>query len=160
MIVKEIPYGSALYAQMKELRESVLRHPLGLILTENDIQGEEDQIHIAAIENNAVVGTVILKPLSNDVVKLRQMAVAPEMHGRGVGRDLVRFAEDVACTRGFLTIEMSARVSAIGFYQKLGFELVGESFTEVTVPTIKMVKSYGLASFGPTTPAGNSAPRP
>ena len=141
MIIQEVPFESALYKQTKHFREDILRLPLGLTLSPQDVQGEEQQIHIAALgANDAILGTIILKPLSSHIVKLRQMAVAPAMQGQGIGRDLVRFAEGLARARGFQSMEMSARISAKGFYEKLGYRATGDAFTEVTVPTIKMIK--------------------
>ena len=74
--VREIPFGSADYEASKRLRETVLRHPLGLALSAADLEGEAAQIHVAAFEADRLVGSVTLKPLDADKVKLRQMAVA------------------------------------------------------------------------------------
>lgn len=140
-MLQEIPFGSALYEASKAFRDEILRRPLGLSLSAQDVEGEELQVHIAALEAGAIVGTVVLKPLSADVMKLRQMAVAPDRSKRGLGRQLVRFAEALARARGAKTIEMSARRSAQGFYERLGYRTEGDEFIEVTVPTIKMVRS-------------------
>ena len=139
-MIREVPFGSGLYEACKLVRAEILRRPLGLSLSAQDLEGEERQIHIAAIEDGEVVGTVVLKPLSHSVMKLRQMAVAPHRHGSGLGRELVRFAETVAAARGAETIEMSARCSAQGFYERLGYQTEGGEFIEVTVPTVKMVR--------------------
>jgi GNAT superfamily N-acetyltransferase len=140
--IREIPYGSDLYERSKRLREEVLRRPLGLELNEQDVATEEIQIHIAAIvDDTSVVGTVILKPLTLARAKLRQMAVSPGLQGTGTGRALVQHAEAVARERGFRLMEMHARVSARGFYEKLGYSAVGEQFVEATVPAIKMSKT-------------------
>jgi predicted N-acetyltransferase YhbS len=144
--IQEVPFGSAVYELTKAFREDILRRPLGLILSAHGLHGEDKQIHIAAVEsNNAIIGTVVLKPVSSDVIKLRQMAVAPALHGTGIGRDLVRFAEKLAITKGFQTVEMLARVSAKGFYERLGYQSTGVEFIEVTVPTIKMTRRIQVA---------------
>ncbi len=136
------PFGTPLYERTKALRDAVLRIPLGLRLSEKDLAGEESQIHIAAVApSGEVLGTVLLKPLPENTVKLRQMAVSDKAHGTGLGRRLVLFAEQVAKEKGFTEMEMHARVSALGFYQKLGFAPEGETFIEVTVRTILMKKA-------------------
>jgi predicted N-acetyltransferase YhbS len=153
MIIREISYASDLYECSKRFREEVLRLPLGLVLSALDLQEEDRQIHIAAVESNeTILGTVLLKPLSDEIIKLRQMAVAPALHGRGIGRDLVRFAEQLAIAKGFQTIQMHARMSAKGFYERLGYRSTGTEFIEVTVPTIKMARHIRAAPPDPTRP--------
>jgi GNAT superfamily N-acetyltransferase len=137
-----VAFGTPLYEHTKMFREAMLRQPLGLRWSAQDLIGEESQIHIAALAlSGAVVGTVLLKPLSEDAVKLRQMAVSREMQGIGLGKKLVLFAESAAKDRGFQRIELHARISAQAFYQKLGYRIEGAAFTEVTVPTILMKKA-------------------
>lgn len=143
--IVEISFGSQHYEQSKTFRDEILRRPLGLSLSEADIVGEDKQIHIVALEAGEILGTVLLKGLADGVIKLRQMAVAPGLQGSGCGRRLVFFAEETAVSRGFRAIELNVRVSARGFYEKLGYSAVGSEFIEVTVPTIKMVKSLQIA---------------
>lgn len=141
MDIKEVPYGSELYESSKVLREKVLRHPLGMVLREEDVAGEDEQTHIGAFdENGRLLGAGILKPLSSDVVKLRQMAVDQDAQGMGTGRRIVQYAETVARARGFKVIEMHARYYAKGFYEKLGYRETGAVFKEVGMPHIKMFK--------------------
>lgn len=88
-----------------------------------------------------MLGTVVLKPLSPTLVKLRQMAVAPALRGSGIGGELVRFAEGIAWERGYETVEMAARTSARGFYERLGYRAVGDEFVDLTTPHLKMTKN-------------------
>jgi predicted GNAT family N-acyltransferase len=143
-MIREIAFGSSLYNAMARFREDHLRRPLGLANSADDLAGEDRQVHIAAVEGDAILGTVILKPVSASLVKLRQMAVAPQTRGQGLGRDLMLFAEKIARQRGYREIEMHARVSAKGFYEKLGYRAVGDEFVEVTVPHVAMTKPLSL----------------
>jgi predicted GNAT family N-acyltransferase len=130
-----------LYAASQYFRNQILREPLGLKLNEKDLEGEEKQIHIAAIdENEKIVGTVLLKPIGKTLIKLRQMAVIDALQGKGVGKKLILFAESLANSRGYQTIELHARVSAQTFYTKLGYQAEGPVFIEASVPTIRMTK--------------------
>ncbi|MDR3450457.1 MAG: GNAT family N-acetyltransferase [Alphaproteobacteria bacterium] len=140
--IQELFYGSSLYEDSKRLREEILRRPIGRVLDEKDLQGEDRQIHIAAVEDSfSVVGTVILKPGSSRNITLRQMAVANSAQGRGLGRDLVKTAEVIAAARGFDRVDMHARTEAQGFYEKLGYHTEGDTFIEFgSVPTIIMTR--------------------
>jgi predicted GNAT family N-acyltransferase len=137
MIIKEISFASVHYEAMKQFREEALRLPLGLTLSDDDLEGENRQFHIAAInDDGTIIGTALLKPLSQSRVKLRQMAVSPLSRRNGVGRKLVRFAEETALAMGSNNIELHARAYAQGFYEKLGYRTVGETFIEATLSTV------------------------
>ena len=50
MALKIIDFGSPEYQQMVKLRDTVLRKPLGLTFTQEDLESEKDNILIAAFE--------------------------------------------------------------------------------------------------------------
>lgn len=141
IVIREVAFGSDLYEQTACFRDIHLRRPLGMVLDAADVAGEGHQTHIAAMQHGHVVGTVILKPLSSKRIKLRQMAVDATLHGTGLGRSLVRFAETLAHERGFDTVEISSRQSATGFYEKLGYRTSGDPFLEVGLPHITLTRS-------------------
>jgi ribosomal protein S18 acetylase RimI-like enzyme len=43
-------------------------------------------------------------------------------------------------SRGFRNLVLHARASAVGFYEKLGYVLVGDAFIDVTLAHFRMVK--------------------
>ncbi len=141
LMIKEINYGSNIYKYMIKVREETLRLPLGLTLSPQDTEGEKEQIHIAALTSGEkVIATVILKPIDTQIVKLRQMAVSRELQGTGLGAKLVQHAEEIALCRGFQKVELHARISAQGFYEKLCYKVEGDQFFESTIQVIKMTK--------------------
>lgn len=142
--IKTAEYDSELYRQTVALRDEVLRRPLGLEISVQDVGGEASQFHIAAVSGSRVVGCVVLKPIEEQTVQLRQMAVAVELQRTGIGSALVRFAESVASGKGFREIVLNARESAIGFYSRLGYEGVpGSEHIEVGIPHLRMKKNLG-----------------
>lgn len=141
MEIERITPRDAAAAQVWQLREDILRRPLGLSLKDEDLSGEVQEITLAALEGDEVVGCVLLKPLADGWIKLRQMAVAEKMQGRNIGRALVQAAEQTARELGYTHIELHARDVAAGFYRKLGYQQEGELFTEVNIPHLKMVKA-------------------
>jgi ribosomal protein S18 acetylase RimI-like enzyme len=68
------------------------------------------------------------------------MAVPKNLQGKGVGRALMQFAENIARDRGYRKITMHARKTATGFYEKLGYNISGGEFIEVTLPHVVMEK--------------------
>ena len=143
MLFKQIGFGTAEYRRECLLREEVLRRPLGLSLSGEDLAGEESQFHFGLFDSvGELVACVIAAPLSPTEAKIRQMAVAPSHQGKGAGRQLMRELEESLRARGFRSFTLDARSSAVGFYEKLGYTTVGGEFVEVTVPHFKMVKVF------------------
>jgi predicted GNAT family N-acyltransferase len=131
---KEVSYHSIEYQQTLQLRNKILRVPLGLNLHISPEDHEEISFHLVASLGDEVVACLVLKPISKDVVKLRQMAVKQELQGQKLGSRLVQYAEQSAKSRGFKEIVLHARLHAGPFYQSLGYEPFGEVFSEVTIP--------------------------
>jgi predicted GNAT family N-acyltransferase len=50
----------------------------------------------------------------------------------------------VARDAGFKKIRMHARKTAVGFYEKLGYTVIGKEFTEVSIPHLLMEKKLRL----------------
>ncbi|MGI9192266.1 MAG: GNAT family N-acetyltransferase [Chitinophagaceae bacterium] len=135
MHIDFIPISDARYAGVLQLRQRVLREPLGLDLRLEDLSDEAHQV-IGIVED--VVGSVqaclLAKPLSGNTWKLRQMAVLPECQGKGLGRQLMLAMEEMALHEGVHTITLHARATAIPFYEKLGYVCDGDVFLEVGIP--------------------------
>jgi len=140
MALKIIDYGSPEYQQMVKLRDAVLRKPLGLIFTREDLESEKDNILIAAFEEERMLGCCMLVEESPGVVRLRQMAVLNALQGKGIGRALMNFAENIARDRGYKIVRMHARNNSIGFYEKVGYKKKGDEFIEINIPHYVMEK--------------------
>jgi ribosomal protein S18 acetylase RimI-like enzyme len=140
MALKIIDYGSPEYQQMVKLRDVVLRKPLGLTFTQEDLESEKDNILIAAFEEERMLGCCMLVEERPDLVRLRQMAVLNALQGKGIGRALMNFAENIARDRGYKIVKMHARNNSIGFYEKVGYKKKGDEFIEVTIPHYVMEK--------------------
>lgn len=138
--ILEITHGTPVYHEMVALREEVLRKPLGLRFSQQDIAGEKGDIHLAAFLGGELVGTVLLRPESDKVCRLRQMAVRVDLRRQGVGRRLVERAERLLAARDYRAVTLHAREAAVPFYEALGYVAVGEPFTEVTIPHVAMQK--------------------
>lgn len=125
---------------MVQLRNDILRKPLGLSFTPEELEKEKEEILIGAFEDDKMLGCCMLVTESPETVRLRQMAVLNNLQGKGIGRALMVFAENLARDRGFRKITMHARKSATGFYEKLGYAVRGDQFEEVTLPHFVMEK--------------------
>jgi N-acetylglutamate synthase-like GNAT family acetyltransferase len=140
MGLKQINHGSAEYRKMVELRNHILRQPLGLSFTEEELEQEKNEILIAAFDEDEIIGCCILTKFNEITLRLRQMAVLDSVQGTGIGASIVSFAENIARDKGFKYMVMHARDTALGFYEKFGYSSRGDVFIEVNLPHHVMEK--------------------
>jgi GNAT superfamily N-acetyltransferase len=140
MALKLIDHGSPEYQQMVQLRNDILRKPLGLVFLPDELEKEKEDILIGAFEDDKMLGCCMLINTDPGTVRLRQMAVLNTLQGKGIGKALMQFAENIARDRGYRKITMHARKTATGFYEKLGYTTNGVEFLEVTLPHVVMEK--------------------
>ncbi len=140
MGLKQIDHGSKEYQQMVKLRNEILRRPLGLTYSPEELAKEKEDILIGAFDDDELLACCLLTKMDNKCLRLRQMAVQNNLQGKGIGASMMNFAELVARDKGYKKLIMHARKTAEGFYEKLGYKPVGDEFIEVTIPHIVMEK--------------------
>lgn len=132
------------------LRRQVLRpHQT---LDELRLAGDDDPDtgHFAAVDGEGVVrGTASVRreappwaPEQRDAWRLRGMATAEGYRSRGVGAAVLDAVIDHVAGRGGGLLWCSARLPAVEFYRRAGFETTGEEWEEPIIgPHIAMVKT-------------------
>jgi len=137
-----IEYKSSEYDEMVALRHKILREPLGLSFSEQDLEKDKQDLLLALFmpRTHKMIACCILTPLDKKYVKLRQMAVDDSLQKGGMGTAMLSFAEYVATKEGFESITLHAREIAVGFYQKYDYSIIGDKFFEVGIPHYKMEK--------------------
>jgi len=140
-----IEFQSKDYYQTLSLRNSVLRKPIGLQFSKDQLSNEIDDFHLGIfLSNECIACLVISKLIDSKCAKMRQVAVMSKFQGMGIGKLMIIETERRLQNDGFQSIELNARESAIPFYLSLGYSLVGEWFTEVGIPHKKMLKAIKL----------------
>jgi predicted GNAT family N-acyltransferase len=135
------------------LRAAVLRPGGGDVVW----AGDEDPatFHLAVrTTDGAVVGVVRFspaacpwRPAARAPWQLRGMATDPGVRGGGAGRALVDVGLRAVAARGGDLVWCDARVTAAGFYERMGFAVVSEPFDKPGIgPHVGMVRDV--------TPAG------
>lgn len=138
--IKQTAFGGDEQKKEIELRHKILRQPLGLHYTQEQLSAEKDEFHFAAFDGDKLVGCLLMKAIDKDEIKMRQVAVDEDYQGKGVGKALVLRSEKFASENGFSLITLHARKTAVLFYEKIGYKIVGDEFTEVTLSHFKMKK--------------------
>jgi len=147
--MSEIAFGSPEYETARELRNEILRQPLGLDLYQENSDWEKRARHFVMYRGERLVACLIAFPESHNCYRIRQLATRPDCRGQGFGSELMRHAETELTISGATNVILHARVSAVGFYEKLGYQTAGREFEEVTVPHVRMEKSLGKSSADP-----------
>lgn len=155
--IQLIEHGSQEYTDTVALRQEILRKPLGLSFTNEQLASEAESFHLACYHQDELVGCLILKPGRADLetvteisqekqIQIRQVAVAAEKQGMGIGRSMMSFAEILAETKGYRLIWLHARATALPFYKTLEYQQAGELFEEIGLPHWFMYKELPPAS--------------
>lgn len=75
--------------------------------------------------NGEVVGIIdVIVDYEPDSVYVAFLAVKKEYRGRGIGKSLMNFAEDLAKKNGKRYVKLHPDVNAMEYYKKLGYVLV------------------------------------
>ncbi len=140
MALKIIDYGSPEYQQMLKLRHEILRKPLGISFSEDELKKEKENLLVAAYDDDEMLGCCMLVKNSDTSMRLRQMAVIDNLQGKGIGKALTLFVENLARDRECKSIMMHARKDTIGFYEKMGYKVTSDEFIEIGIPHCVMEK--------------------
>ena len=138
--IEELAFGTPEYDASVALRQRWLRDPLGLQFTDEDRADDMAMRHLGYYLGETMVGCVALLPLDERQMRLRQLIVDPGYERRGIGRVLVERSETLAREAGCTQMILYARDTAVGFYDRLGYQSVGEPFLEIGIVHQKMVK--------------------
>lgn len=141
--IERIQLDHPLYAQECALREQVLLAPVGYDMDRfrTEYPGmEEGFMHFVAIVDHPtgprVVGTALLRPNYPEpgMGKVMQVAVDRQRQGEGIGRNLIIAVESHGFGRlGLREIFCHSQLSAVGFYERLGWTADEEIFLEAGI---------------------------
>ncbi|MEM1218644.1 MAG: GNAT family N-acetyltransferase [Bacteroidota bacterium] len=140
MFTLEVPFASPAYDETVRLRDEILRKPLGLSFTAEDLALEFESIHLACYNRQWELMACLVLVWKGDNLKMRQVAVDERYQRRGIGQFLVAASERVAANYGAQKLVLNARETAVPFYQKLAYSIDGNRFEEVGIPHFKMYK--------------------
>lgn len=145
MLIIKIPTTSEEWEQYYDLRFTVLREPWGQ-LKGSEVLNDEDQADHAMVidsESEKIVGVARMQTNSSTQGQVRCVAVLPAVQGRGVGKLLMNYLENIAQQKGFTEIVLDARENAVKFYLSIGYEIIGESYLLFgVIPHFKMIKRF------------------
>lgn len=94
--------------------------------------------HVLAVDGTHALGTARLLQERPGLVHIGRVAVLPALRGRGVGALLMAALEEMALAEcagddGSVRIELSAQVTAIEFYRRLGYKISPQQYLDARI---------------------------
>lgn len=133
LLFKIIQYALPEYKETLQLREDVMRKPLGLLLSAEDIKDDNMRTHIGGYYNGKLVCTCSFKIIHGKIAHIYSVCVKQEFQNRGVGQQLMNFTEKYVKLHGAARLYVEGRKSAKKFYQKCGFSPCGSEYIDMNI---------------------------
>lgn len=95
-------------------------------------------LHLLLTLDGEAIGTARLL-LEDGIGKIGRVAVLDAYRGQGYGVQLIEKSRDVLRARGMVQAKLGAQTHAIGFYEKLGFTVLGDEYMDAGIPHRDMV---------------------
>ncbi len=97
---------------------------------QHQIQVQEHQFILANFENKSVgfASFNFKQTIPRKIVKLHKIYVDPSQQGKGIGKSMLRFIMNEISLEevNYLELNVNRQNTAVGFYKKLGFNIVAE----------------------------------
>ncbi|MBP0021192.1 MAG: GNAT family N-acetyltransferase [Cyanobacteria bacterium SBLK] len=103
---------------------------------------DETAEHFLVYWQGKAIGTARLRFLEEQTAKIERLAVLKEARGKNIATQLMEAVLDRAREKQAKQAIANAQTYIQRLYLKLGFEPMGEQFTEAGIPHIKMVKKF------------------
>jgi GNAT superfamily N-acetyltransferase len=131
IVVREVPV-----AAVRPLRHRVLRSGFPEQAVHTDRDDDPGTVHLAAFAGDEVIGVITMFPEAfpeepgQTAARFRWMAIDAERRRSGTGTTLLRHAAAFARDAGLDLMWAHGRDTAQGFYDRLGFRVVGDGYLD------------------------------
>jgi len=116
------PVTASDFQKYYQLRYEVLRAPWGQPPGSERAPDDDTATHALMLNSNQeAVGVCRLHLQTSTEAQIRFMAINPNYQGRGLGRQLLLYAEEKARRVGAAFITLQAREIAVPFYESCGY---------------------------------------
>ncbi len=103
-----------------------------------ELDGEDEiAVHIIAENDDVVVGCARVI-FCDSQAHVGRLAVKKLYRGKGIGASICRFIIDIARERQCDCVWLNSQLHAVGFYEKLGFLPIGDTFREAGIEHTRM----------------------
>lgn len=128
MAVIRNPQNTQEWYAYYDLRYRILREPLNQPRGSEKNEGDASGIHVALYENDILLAIARVDDSGSGTAQVRFVAVESNQQGKGLGKQIMLAAEQVAQEQGATKIILHARDYAVDFYLRLNYTLVEPSY--------------------------------
>ena len=130
MLIAKIPNTAQEWEKYYDLRFTILREPWHQKKGSEVLPDEDQAHHVMALDadTDELLGVARLQMNSATQGQVRCVAVANNAQGKGVGKFLMKYLEDLGKEKGLTEIILDARINALEFYKAIGYEIYAESY--------------------------------
>lgn len=112
------------------------RVPLHLELDEYD----HSAVHFVVYSDQTPIGAGRIREINDGIGKVERVCILKEFRGNRLGNLVMEALEKHAKTANYEKIVLNAQVSAIPFYEKLGYIITSPEFMDADIPHRAMEK--------------------
>ena len=101
---------------------------------------DEEALHFLLKHFSMPIATARARQIDDEIWKIERVAVLKEYRSYGYGKRIMSEIEEVLKEKGARKYVLNAQIQVQGFYEKLGYNAVGDVFEEANIPHVKMEK--------------------
>lgn len=146
-IIFKTPTNQKEFKEYDLFRWKILRKPIGKNISSLKDKFEKSAFHLIGIKEEEIVACGRLHFNNKDEAQVRYMAVAQNLQGIGIGKEVLRLLEKNAKKNNAKKIVLNARDHAIDFYKVSGYTIVKKYYgSDTGIPHTTMEKNISTFS--------------
>ena len=146
-IIFKTPTNQKEFKEYDLFRWKILRKPIGKNISSLKDKFEKSAFHLIGIKEKEIVACGRLHFNNKDEAQVRYMAVAQNLQGIGIGKEILRLLEKNAKKNNAKKIVLNARDHAIDFYKVSGYTIVKKYYgSDTDIPHTTMEKNISTFS--------------
>ena len=146
-IIFKTPTNQKEFKEYDLFRWKILRKPIGKNISSLKDKFEKSAFHLIGIKDEEIVACGRLHFNNKDEAQVRYMAVAQNLQGIGIGKEVLRLLEKNAKKNNAKKIVLNARDHAIDFYKVSGYTIVKKYYgSDTGIPHTTMEKNISTFS--------------
>lgn len=127
------------YEDAKKIRTEVFIQEQGF--QEEFDEKDSKSVHVTIYVDNEIVGCArMFYDEDKTIIHLGRIALRKKFRNQGLGRYLMECCEKYYEGTSVTSFTLGAQCRKQGFYEKLGYQPIGEIFDDEGVPHIQMIK--------------------
>lgn len=146
-IIFKTPSNQKEYKEYDLFRWEILRKPIGKDISSLKDGYEESAFHLIGIKNKRIIACGRLHLNNKEEAQIRYMAVAENLQGTGIGKQVLKLLEENAEECNVKRIVLNARDHAINFYRISGYETIKKyNGSDTGIPHTSMRKNISISA--------------